>query len=109
MDINIFKSKFEAAVTSAKKNKSSGTQVSAKIYMKSGQMHQFTQSDGSWWKYEIDTDAGTLQMGNRSNSETPHEVYDLQYKTVRVMDINEIAGFDVDYMTAPEVKNTTTT
>lgn len=109
MDTNIFKSKFEAAVNSAKKSKTSGTQVLAKIYMKSGQMHQFSQSEGSWWKYEIDTDAGTLQIGNRSNSDTPQEVYDLQYKSVRIMDIAEISGFDVDYMTAPEISKTTTT
>lgn len=102
MDTNIFKSKFEAAVASAKKAKANGTTVTCKIYMDNGHVHQFAQYNGSWWKYEIDDDAATLQMGNRTNNDAPSEPTDLQYKSVRIIDIRKIAGFDVDYMTTPE-------
>lgn len=107
MDVNIFKSKFEAAVTSAKKSKASGTQISAKIYMNSGVVHSFTQYQGSWWKYEIDEDAKTLTIGNRSTSESAD--IDLQYKSVRIMSIQEIAGFDIDYLTPPSPTTTSST
>lgn len=108
MDTNIFKSKFEAAVASAKKSKATGTQVSAKIYMNSGVMHQFTQTGGSWWKYEIDEGAGTLQIGNRSTAEPTSQTAseDLQYKSVRTIDISQISGFDIDYLT-PTTATTT--
>lgn len=109
MDTNIFKSKFEAAVANAKASKASGTQISCKIYMKSGIIHQFQQYNGSWWKYSIDDDAMTLQIGNRSSTEAADATADnMQYKSVRIIAISEIAAFDIDYMTVPETTTTTT-
>lgn len=105
MDTNIFKSKFEAAVASAKKSKASDTAVSCKIYMRSGVIHQFTQYKGEWWKYALDQDAGTLQIGNKSSSE-PEQSEEYQYKSVRVMSISEITAFDIDYMTKEETQTT---
>ena len=124
MEATTFKTKFEAAVTSAKKVKKSGTQVAARLFLSSGNEIIVKQKDGTWFKYDCDTEQGLLQIGDRltlplglqeadptaqneqppqNGNEEQEEATELtttaQQKNVNYIDIENIIGFSVEYIT----------
>lgn len=116
MEANNFKTIFEAAVTSAKKAKKSGTQVAARFFLSNGGEIIVKQNGGSWFKYEYDIEKGILQIGDRFvrpiglqdeptaqnelNTETNEDVLtNAQQKNVNYIDIENIIGFSVEYVT----------
>lgn len=124
MEATIFQTKFEAAVTSAKKVKKSGTQVAARLFLSSGDEIIVKQSGGMWFKYDCDTEHGLLQIGDRltlplglqeaepsaqneqppqngneEQEEAPELTTTAQQKNVNYIAIESIIGFSVEYIT----------
>ena len=126
MEATIFKDKFEAAITSAKKVKKSGTQVAARLFLNNGNEIIVKQNNGTWFKYECNTETGLLQIGDRfalpiglqeaeptAQNEQPIEPQDgseeqeqestsattAQQKNVNYIAIESIIGFSVEYIT----------
>lgn len=133
MEATTFKTKFEAAVTSAKQVKKSGTQVAARLFLNNGSEIIVKQNGGTWFKYKCDTELGLLEIGDRftlpiglqeaeptAQNEQPTEPQDggeeqeqeettvstttTQQKNVNYIDIESIIGFSVEYITETSAK-----
>lgn len=103
MDTNVFITKLDALMTSAKNNKKSGTQLALRLFLSNGETPRFIQypnsaeTQSSFYKYDLDETNETLQIGNKATVDEEIST-GIASNSYSIFAISDIIGFTIEFV-----------